>query len=405
MPMPDEIGADGIRPGGIQIEPLDQRKVSQRRKRYSAQLPQQLGQIPGEWRELLARWVRRGGNSRWETLRNDAGVTNIQMAQSLLDWLLREGWAVVVEQRQHGGWWPQSVELRNLPQLRAALGISDKVQDAQSWQAARAELHSCCGETLAPALLALDELPVQRALARHDLIAALQRWQDAQQCGTRRDFALSARNDTKGISEAEWNWLDQTLDLAEFRIERHTPLLLISASLTLSSPHGHLELASCADFAALTPATLQAVTSASGTISHWQLVENRTSFERVARQRKHDAGVIWLPGFPPGWWRTAVGKLLDLCPAPAHIACDPDPAGIAIALKAAELWHERGIEWQPWKMSATDLAALRVRKPLTEPDKLHLAALQQATALPAPLAELAGWMLEHGEKGEQEGYL
>lgn len=396
---------DDIRPGGIHIEPLDQRKVSQRRKRFSDQLPQQLGQIPGEWRELLVRWVRRGGNSRWETLRNDAGLTNIQMAQSLLDWLLREGWATVVEQRQHGGWWPQSVELRNLPQLRAALGISDKIQDAQRWQAARAELHSCCGETLAPALLALDELPVQRALARHGLIAALQRWQDTQQCGTRRDFALSARNDTKGISEAEWNWLEQTLDLAEFRIERHTPLLLISASLALNTPRGQLDLASCAGFAALTPDTLQSSASASGAISHWQLVENRTSFERIARLREHDTGVIWLPGFPPGWWRKAVGQLLDLAPAPALIACDPDPAGIAIALKAAELWQQRGIAWLPWKMSATDLAALRARKPLTEVDKFQLASLQQEGPLPAPLAGLMKWMLEHGEKGEQEGYL
>lgn len=408
--MPDDIRPDDIRPGGIHIEPLDQRKVSQRRKRYSEQLPQQLGQIPGEWRELLARWVRRGGNSRWETLRNDAGLTNIQMAQSLLDWLLREGWATVVEQRQHGGWWPQSVELRSLPQLRATLGISDKIQDAQRWLAAREELQACCRETLAPALLALDELPVQRALARHDLIAALQRWQDAQQCGTRRDFALFARNDTKGISEAEWNWLEQTLDLAEFRIERHTPLLLISASLALNTPRGQLDLASCAGFAALTPDTLQSatsasVTTASGAMGRWQLVENRTSFERVARQREHDTGVIWLPGFPPGWWRKAVGQLLDLAPAPAHIACDPDPAGIAIALKAAELWQQRGLVWQPWKMAADDLAALRARKPLTEADKLQLGALHQATALPAQLAGLAEWMLEHGEKGEQEGYL
>ena len=53
----------------------------------------------------------------------------------------------------------------------------------------------------------------------------------------------------------------------------------------------------------------------------------------------------------------------------------------------------------------SDLAALRVRKPLTEGDKLQLAALQQEPALPAPLAELLEWMLERGEKGEQEGYL
>jgi hypothetical protein len=109
--------------------------------------------------------------------------------------------------------------------------------------------------------------------------------------------------------------------------------------------------------------------------------------------------------FPPSWWREAIGHLLDVAPAPAQIACDPDPAGIAIALKAAELWRERKLDWQPWKMSAADLAALRVRKPLTDGDRLQLAALQQELALPDPLADLLEWMLEHGEKGEQEGYL
>jgi len=112
-----------------------------------------------------------------------------------------------------------------------------------------------------------------------------------------------------------------------------------------------------------------------------------------------------LPGFPPTWWRETAGRLLSLAPAPACIACDPDPAGIAIALKAAELWRERGLTWQPWKMSSTDLVSLRVRKPLTEGDRLQLATLQQESALPAPLADLLEWMLKLGEKGEQEGYL
>jgi hypothetical protein len=80
-------------------------------------------------------------------------------------------------------------------------------------------------------------------------------------------------------------------------------------------------------------------------------------------------------------------------------------AGIAIALKAAEPWIERGITWQPWKMTTADIASLRVRKPLTEVDKAQLAAIRKENVLPASLSELAGWMLDNGEKGEQEGYL
>lgn len=385
------------------IEPLDKRTVCQRRRRSAQCEPQAMDALPAEWRELLARWVRRGGNSRWETLRNDAGLNRVQLADTLLDWLLRSGWAAATEQWKLGAWWPQQVELLRLPQLRAALGLRDKDDDARRWQEIRASLQGQDNPALSPALFALDELPAQRALARHDLILKLRDWQAQQQNGTRRDFALFARGGTKSVSEAEWNWLEEALDLAEFRIERHAPLLLIAAPLLLRMPQGQLDLAACPDFAALTPATVQAATAASGTLSRWRLVENRTSFERAARRREMDTGVVWLPGFPPGWWKTAMAHLLDLAPAPAQLACDPDPAGIAIALKAAALWAERGLEWQPWKMSAADLAALPARKPLTEHDRQLLAAGYDA--LPAPLAKLAAWMQEHGEKGEQEGYL
>jgi hypothetical protein len=387
------------------IAPLDKRVVCQKRRRAAQITPQTLDTLPAEWRELLVRWVRRGGNSRWETLRNDAGNTHVQMAQDLLDWLLRAGWVAVIEQRKHSEWWPQRVELQHLPQLRAALGLRDKDNDAQRWQECRALLHALDNPTLSTAVPLLDELPVQRALARQDLIFKLHDWQIQQRNGTRRDFAFFARGDTKAVSEGEWNWLESIVDLAEFGIERHTPLLLIAAQLTLTLPNGRIDLASCADFAALTPATIQAATAASGTVSRWQLVENRTSFERATKSREVETGVIWLPGFPPTWWRETVGRLLNLAPAPASIACDPDPAGIAIALKAAELWRELGLNWQPWKMSAADLAYLPVRKPLTESDKLQLASLQQEPALPSALVELLEWMLKHDEKGEQEGYL
>mgnify|MGYP001348941980 CR=1 FL=1 len=42
----------------------------------------------------------------------------------------------------------------------------------------------------------------------------------------------------------------------------------------------------------------------------WRLIENRTSFERSARQRTPDMAVVWLPGFPPGWWQESMRHLL-----------------------------------------------------------------------------------------------
>lgn len=386
------------------VEPLDQRVVSQRRRRFSAHLPQQLGTIPQEWRDLLSKWVRRGGNSRWETLARDAGNNRVALADQLREWLLREGWAAVIEQRKHGGWWPHSVELRKLPHLRASLGIRDKESDALRWQTARSELGGLLCDALSPVLLVLDDLPMQRALARQDLVAALQRWLDAQRSGTRRDFALYARGSTKAITDAEWNWLNEAIDLAELGIEGHTPLLLLAAPITLQMPAGTMNLDACVHFAALTPATLSTALSACGTPRRWQLVENRTSFERVARTRAPDTGVIWLPGFPPAWWREAVTQLLALAPAPAEIACDPDPAGIAIALQAGALWEAARLDWQPWYMDIATLQRLPAQNPLNAWDQMRIAQLTQCV-LPNALSELLVYMNEHNVKGEQEGIL
>jgi hypothetical protein len=134
------------------------------------------------------------------------------------------------------------------------------------------------------------------------------------------------------------------------------------------------------------------------------VVENRTSFERAAKRYGITDAVVWLPGFAPTWWKNALTVLLRAAPAPALLACDPDPAGIEIALDAGSIWRAAGLGWQPWKMSAADLAGLPRRKPLTERDRQRLDALA-AVPLPAPLPSLAEWMRNHGEKGEQEGFL
>jgi len=67
-------------------------------------------------------------------------------------------------------------------------------------------------------------------------------------------------------------------------------------------------------------------------------------------------------------------------------------------------WQEAGLEWTPWSMSADDLAALPVRRALTARDRERLATLID-TRLPPVLLDLAHWMLEHDEKGEQEAML
>ena len=114
--------------------------------------------------------------------------------------------------------------------------------------------------------------------------------------------------------------------------------------------------------------------------------------------------MIWLPGFPPAWWQEVVAKLLALAPAPAEIACDPDPSGIAIALTAAKIWEARDLTWTPWQMDVALFAKLTDYQSLTEKDREQLNK-QLANPLPATLKELAQEMLATGKKGEQEGYL
>jgi len=370
-----------------------------RRQRVSEHAPRGLDTLPDDWRNLLKRWVRRGGDSRWETLKGDAGVGRQNLAQALLDWLLDNGWVVLTEKFERAEWWPYRVQFQQLAPLRTALGIVDADATAANWQTARNALPP---DT--PLLDALDALPPKTALARADLATALARWQLEQRSGTQRDFALFARGTTKAVTPTEWAWLAIATDLAEWGIERHTPLLLVAAPVTLHLPQATLGLAACADFCAITPATLAAATSADGAPARWHLVENRTSFERVARTRAADAGVIWLPGVPPGWWRDAVTHLLTLAPAPAAIACDPDPAGIAIALQAGTLWQAAGLDWHPWHMDIATLQRLPSRSPLSAWDQMRIAQLAQGI-LPDSLSALLAYMSEHNVKSEQEGIL
>lgn len=376
-----------------------------RRLRERPGVPLPLDTLPADWRDLLTRWARQGERCKWDSLLKKAGSRQVETAVSLLDWLLHHGWVTLEELRQSAIWRPLWVQFRELPALRRALGLKDADAEAARWESRRAELATDLDPAFAPLMAALDELPPARALVRADLVSALARWQADARHGTQRDFALFARGDTKALTDAEWNWLNNATDLAEFGIERHTPLLLLAAPIILKLPGGALNLGACADFCALTPATLAAAMSADGMPANWRLVENRTSFERVVCNRTPDVGVIWLPGVPPGWWREAVAHLLTLAPAPAAIACDPDPAGVAIALQAGALWQAAGLDWQPWHMDIATLQSLPSHGSLNEWDSARIAQLQQTPGLPPTLDVLLDYMQQHKVKGEQEGIL
>lgn len=400
MPEHIETDAHGIVTTTLGLGAKSTLKGRRTRQRPGTPLP--LDTLPADWRTLLTRWLRRGERIKWDTLRQDAGSNQIESTHNLREWLLRAGWISLEETREHGLWQARWLTWTNSGALRQTLGLPDAARHAAEWRALR---NSPFSDARIQAVAAtLDTLPPARALARHALLLALDTWRAEQRYGTRRDFALFARADTKAITATEWAWLDHQLGLSNYGVDRHTPILCIRAPLVLATSHGQINLAACPDFIGLSLDSIAAASSIDGTITAWRMVENRTSFERMAREYGQRDAVIWLPGFAPGWWKQTVRHLLRLKPAPALIACDPDPAGVEIALDAASVWQAAGIAWQAWQMDAANLAALPSRKPLTERDRQRLNALCQLD-LPDTLRVLAEWMATHGEKGEQEGFL
>ena len=396
--------ADGVRSCRLD-DPLRASLKGQRRLRRGSPRPLDLDTWPADDRTLLADWVRKAADKplRHDTLLRAAGPTRAMSADRLLQALLHAGAVEIEEAHERGHWWPRQIRFLDPAGLRRQLGLPEPDAAHKAW--AEARQHRFTLPELDHAANALDALPPARALARHALLDALDRWQADQRAGTWRDFAQFARGDTKLIGEAEKAWLEHHVPLEDFRIGGHTPLLLLRAVATLHLASGSWPLAGTPDFAALTPATVDAIAGAAPAPRVWRLVENRTSFERVARACPPDEAVLWLPGYPPSWWRRAVASLLRHLPAPAQIACDPDPDGIAIALQAGQLWADAGLDWQPWQMSADTLEALPAGRPLTDRDRALLDRLDAGPPLPPTLAALAAALRRLQRKGEQEACL
>lgn len=356
---------------------------------------------PADWRRLLAAWLASPAPKRqWDTLLKQAGNARYVAARDLLTVLLETGWIELHERRERNQWHPIALEWRDADGLREALGLPRRDHLAAS----RAALLDAppADERLIALHAGLSALPAAQALRRGELLAALERWLEDAREGTRRDFALFARGDTKAIAETEWRWLEGALDLERLGIARHQPALWLRAPLRLRRGSAGLDLRAVPDLIGLSPATVAGIEAADGEIGAWRVVENRTSVERVACRCGDRDGVLWVPGFAPEWWLRAFERLLRLAPAPVRVACDPDPAGIEIALGVGASCEALGIAWTPWRMDAAALAALPRRKPLTDHDRDRLRLLL-ARPLPPTLAELAHAMLELGQKGEQEG--
>lgn len=408
-PPPDSNPPDWTQPDAEGLSCLrlgDPKRATLRDRRHwrcMRPVSPQIDVWPTEWRTMVANWVARRGDApvRRDALLKSAGAARAHDMDRVIGLLLRAGQIETEERFERGTWWLHAVRFTGASALRAALGLPEPDRARQDWASRR--MQRFADTELDAAAEALDAEPPTRSLARLALLESLAAWSTQGRSGTWRDFAQFARGDTKAIGSSERDWLNTAVSLAQRGIEDHTPLLRLRAPLRLHSATGTLDIAAAGDFIGLSVRTLMAA-RIEGRPDCWRLVENLSSFERVARGASAGDAVLWLPGYPPSWWLGAVHTLLAAAPAPAFIACDPDPDGIAIALQAAAPWRDARLDWQPWKMSADDLAALPVRRPLGARDTDKARGLLD-NGLPPVLDSLARWMLEHGEKGEQEAML
>ena len=378
-------------------------KGNRTRRSAAAPDPRVFASWPGAWRERLAHWLRSPAERRQIAAlqRGADGPALVEITQ-LIDALLHAGWISLVEQHQRGGHWqPRELRWIDADALRRTLGLPV----AADLQARQQSISTRCFDGAAALLhAALLELPPLRWTRRFDLVEAIARWQSEGRSGTRRDLELLARGATKSISDGEWDWLAGVLDLDALGITGHSPGLWLRASCVLRTALGALDLAATGEPLALAPATVSAVVAIERPPQQWVVVENRTSFERRARAATADEAVLWVPGRPPTWWLSSVRHLLGLAPFPLQVACDPDPAGIAIAEEVGALWQARSLGWQPLYMDPADLAALPSTRALNDFDRQLLAALAERPLHPQ-LAALREALLSGGRKGEQEGLL
>ena len=349
---------------------------------------------------LLRDWLaQETAHTQFSTLLKIAGHARAEMAGQVLEELLRAGWIEIEERRAGGTWKPVWVRFLDPNGLRPIVGLPDRGGELNRLKELKDR--ALCAAGLSALRASIERLPVAVANRRMQLLIALDAWIGERRFGTRRDFALNVTGDTKGIPESDWTWLEAGLNLEDQGIRRHVPLLHLRAPWSLHGIHA-MDLRGATDCIGLSPRTLARVERVEGRIETWCLIENRTLFDRVAEAYGDRHAVLWCPGNPPVWWIETVAGLLKLCPASALIACDPDPAGIEIAMAAGNLWHEAQQPWRPWGMSVESLKSLSKHRPLSEEDDSILDRLSER-ALPPELRRTADWMREQRLKGEQEG--
>ncbi|MEO6279790.1 DUF2399 domain-containing protein [Roseateles sp.] len=368
--------------------------------------PPHLPPLDVDERELLTDWLRGSADSRpWPSLLDIAGPGRIDLADRLADKALAAGLFTLKEKFERGRWQRAGVAWVELEALQTALGLPTKSQRDAQRQALCDQIDTLMADPLvgeAAQDLAQSRMALKPAQARAALLQALAAWVAAGQQGLRRDFALHLGH-TKAVADGEWAWLERHFDLPALGIGPFAPTLTLAGAASLVWPGGRRVDLAALPFVTLPTEGLERLLAVEPAPTRWWLIENRASFEKQAARLAPGTLLVWIAGRPTRAWTTALGRLLALAPAPAAISADADPAGIEIALAAAQPWVNRDLPWQPEAMEAVRLSHPRAQA-LGAYDLATLDRLGH-TELPPMLAALRDAMRERGLKAEQEGWL
>lgn len=359
--------------------------------------------------ELLKDWLRSHAAERnWQSLLDEAGRERLDVADELLERLLLAGNVTAVESRENNQWLVKRVRWSDIAALQTAAGLRTAAAAKASREAIHDELQSIVEDTpwLESAARHCLETRLSDSVreARLTLLRALDAWHREQRFGLRRDFEQRARERTKSITLSEWKWLEEHVPLESLGIARFAPMLSVGGTLCLQNARGTISVAAAGMCALPMRLLSEQGLSVSEAPQRYWLIENRASFERQCADAPEGTCVLWLPGRPSDSWRDAVQQLLRLAPAPADISCDPDPAGVEIALTAGALWQEAQLDWRAHGM-LHDAWKHAPHIELTAEDLKWLDRLDARSDLPPELRQLCAEMRQHRSKAEQEAWL
>ena len=97
--------------------------------------PEALPLLSKEDKDLLAIWVRKDNASRSrDALLKEAGISQIDRAEALCDWLLQAGWIGRKEKLQDGSWHCESLTWRDLDRLKSLIVAALWRDHGQVWE-------------------------------------------------------------------------------------------------------------------------------------------------------------------------------------------------------------------------------------------------------------------------------